>query len=498
MDREKWIECALRDFDCKLSSTGGLVTHSGTKTGRSPKDKRIVYNDETKDIWWSHVNMPIREDLYEHYLGYAKNYLLKHKHFVVDAYAGWDPEHRVSVRIYCTNPYHALFMQNMLVPIKEKSTFKPEFTIYNVGHLALSSVDNPVLESDETLQNTLIALHLKEKESKSSMIVYGTEYAGEMKKGILTYMMYRMPLFNHLPLHSSANMSEINSEDVTFFFGLSGTGKTSLSADPKRCLIGDDEHVWTKTGIFNVEGGCYAKCIGLKEEKEPDIFHAIRYGAVLENVVMDENRIVDYEDVSITENTRVSYPLSHIDKVRIPAVAGHPKQIIFLTCDASGLLPPISKLTPEQAVFFFVSGYTSKIAGTEMGIKEPMPTFSAWFGEPFLVWSPLRYGELLKEKLERYQCPVYLLNTGWIEGGYGVGRRIPIKYSRAMVDAIHSSAFEEYETFPIFNFEIPVSCPNVPSEILNPLHSHTDKEGYLKDLKDLHQKFEENYQEKCM
>nr|QBK91708.1 MAG: phosphoenolpyruvate carboxykinase [Pithovirus LCPAC304] len=504
MSREKCIECAIQEYGCKLSSSGALMTNSGEKTGRSPADKRIVYNEETKGIWWSHVNKPLLEPLYLRYLEYAQDYFESHKPFIVDAYAGWDKDHRIGVRVLCVHPYHALFMQNMLVPLteKEKETFTPQLTIYNVGKVPLSTVK--IKNPDRSLTDTLIALHLKE--GKTTMVIYGTEYAGEMKKGVLTYMMYRMPLFHHLPLHSSANIGK--NGDVAFFFGLSGTGKTSLSADPKRCLVGDDEHVWTDKGIFNVEGGCYAKCIGLKEEKEPDIFRAIRYGAVLENVVFDENRVVDYDNVSITENTRASYPLSHIDNVQIPAVAAHPKQIIFLTCDASGLLPPVSKLTPEQAVFFFISGYTSKIAGTEMGVKEPVPTFSACFGEPFLVWSPLRYGTLLQEKLETYGCPVYLLNTGWIEGGYGsaseaspdgdgVGRRIPIQYSRAMVEAIHTSAFEEYETFPIFEFKIPVSCPGVPSEILNPLNACKNKKAYLNDLHNLFNQFLENYKEKC-
>lgn len=499
MNREEWIECALKNFSCELSSTGALVAYSGEKTGRSPKDKRIVLNEETKGIWWSQVNMPIREELYQHYLDCAEKHLMSRQHFIVDAYAGWDPEYRVPVRIYCAHPYHALFMQNMLVlPTKSESDdfkFEPQFTIYNVGHLPLSKVKLGKLKPDPSLQDTLIALHLKE--DNNSMVIYGTEYAGEMKKGILTYMMYSMPLLNHLPLHSSANVNGDNPKDVTFFFGLSGTGKTTISADPKRYLIGDDEHVWTSTGIFNVEGGCYAKCIGLKEEKEPDIFRAIRYGAVLENVVMDEKRVVDYDNVSLTQNTRVSYPLSHIDQVKIPAITGHPKQIIFLTCDATGLLPPLSKLTPEQAIFFFVSGYTSKIAGTEVGVTSPRPTFSSCFGEPFLVWSPLRYGELLKEKIQKHQCPVYLLNTGWIEGGYGVGKRIPLKYSRAMVDAIHFSTLTDFETFPVFGFQIPTYCPNVPSSILNPITQAKNEDAYLADLENLYRKFEENYRKKC-
>lgn len=849
---EKWIEEAITTKRCKLSSTGALVAYSGEKTGRSPKDKRIVMNKASKDIWWSDVNMPIDEELYRHYVNYARSYMFYHLEdvHIVDAYAGWDRKHRVGVRIYCYNPYHALFMENMLIPVNkhERKDFEPELVIYNVGHLALDEVPL-ICDKDSSLNKTLIALKLSK--GLSSMVIYGTEYAGEMKKGVLTYMMWRMPLYDHLTLHSSANVSKTKRGYVTFFFGLSGTGKclgkntpvlmydgtikmvqdivvgdqimgddskprnilsvcngremlykienrkgtpyvvneshllslkahpdhlnqyktdgdiidisvkdyltklpksyistggsfsgngllcgyrvpvnftykevdldpymvgywlgdgssrepaitcvdkeiidyfrrelaklklelkvvddrgityriinsgenywkkgvnavrnalrkyhlfnnkhipleykcnsrkvrlallagimdsdghydrrgkgydivlksekllddviylcrslgycaykkqcrktctnakngpvtgtyfrtfisgdnlseipcllprkkaenrtqgksvlkytikvkkleigdyygfeidgnkrfllgdftvthnTSLSADSNSCLIGDDEHVWTDEGIFNIEGGCYAKCIGLKEDKEPEIFHAIKYGAVLENVVMDEEtRVVDYDDISITPNTRASYPLYFIEDSIIPAIAPHPRNIIFLTCDASGLLPPISKLTPEQAVFFFISGYTSKIPGTEVGVTKPTPTFSACFGEPFLVWSPLRYGELLRQKLEKYGTPVYLLNTGWIEGEYGVGRRIPIKYSRSMVDAIIKDKFTSFETFPVFDLEIPTACPDVPPNILNPLTNHPNPTQYLEDLKELYSQFQENY-----
>lgn len=492
---EKWIEEAITTKKCKLSSTGALVAYSGEKTGRSPKDKRIVLNKESEDIWWSDVNRPIDKELYYRYVTYARSYMFHHIEdiHIVDAYAGWDPKYRVGVRIYCCNPYHALFMENMLILVnrQEHKDFEPQLVIYNVGHLSLDEV--PLIrDKDPSLDKTLIALKLSCK--LSSMVIYGTEYAGEMKKGVLTYMMWRMPLYNHLTLHSSANVSKTRRGYVTFFFGMSGTGKTSLSTDSNSCLIGDDEHVWTDEGIFNIEGGCYAKCIGLKEDKEPEIFHAIKYGAVLENVVMDEDtRVVDYDDISITPNTRASYPLHFIEDSIIPAIAPHPRNIIFLTCDASGLLPPISKLTPEQAVFFFISGYTSKIPGTEIGVTKPTPTFSACFGEPFLVWSPLRYGELLKHKLEKHGTPVYLLNTGWIEGGYGVGRRIPIKYSRSMVTAIIEDKFTTFESFPVFDLEIPKDCPNVPSDILNPLHNHPNPTQYLEDLQDLYSQFQENY-----
>lgn len=492
---EKCVEEAIRMKRCKLSSTGALVAYSGEKTGRSPKDKRIVMNEQSKEIWWSDVNKPISKKLYDSYIAYARSYMFAHIEdvHVVDAYAGWDPKHRVGVRVYCCNPYHALFMKNMLIPVNnhERENFEAELIIYNVGHLSLDEVPS-IYEKDYSLSKTLIALELGIK--SASLVIYGTEYAGEMKKGVFTYMMWRMPLFNHLTLHSSANVSKTDRSNTTFFFGMSGTGKTALSTDSNSCLVGDDEHVWTDKGIFNIEGGCYAKCIGLKEDKEPEIFHAIRYGTVLENVVMDKDtRVVDYDDISITPNTRASYPLDFIEDSVIPAFAPHPKNIIFLACDASGLLPPVAKLTPEQATFFFISGYTSKIPGTEMGVSKPIPTFSACFGEPFLVWSPLRYGELLKQKLEKHDTPVYLLNTGWIEGGYGVGRRIPIQYSRSMVNAIVNGYFTDYEPFPVFDLEIPTGCPGVPSEFLNPLHNHPNPAQYLEDLQELYSKFQENY-----
>lgn len=496
MIREKCIEKAISKFGCKLSSTGALVAFSGEKTGRSPKDKRFVLNETSKKIWWSEVNMPIEDKLYDYYLSYAKDYFERRsrKTIIVDAWGGWDERYRVGVRIYCYHPYHALFMQNMLIPVNnvEKTSFTPEFIIYNLGHLSLSSTQ---WLPDPSLKDTLIALKLEEHR-KSSMLLYGTLYAGEMKKGVLTYMMWKMPLISNLPLHSSYNINEYG--DGTFFFGLSGTGKTTLSADPKCQLIGDDEHVWTDDGVFNIEGGCYAKCIDLNPKLEKDIFGAIRYGAILENIVMDENRTVVYSNSSITQNTRASYPLSHINNALIPAVAKHPKHIIFLTCDASGLLPPVSKLTPEQAVFFFICGYTSKIAGTEIGITEPQPTFSACFGEPFLVWSPLQYGELLKEKLRKEKSQVYLLNTGWIGGPYNVGKRIPLEYSRAMVHAIHNETLNFHTDFPIFGYKIPSYCKKVPDHILDPRNAYPNKELYIQKLQELHALFDKNFYRKTI
>jgi phosphoenolpyruvate carboxykinase (ATP) len=515
--RSQIYEKALReDKTMLLNNTGALVAYSGEKTGRSPKDKRVVLDDNTKDIWWgsnsasgsdsssssssssssasNRVNRPLRKELFNAYRDYAKEYLDVHQHpYTVDAYAGWDNQYRLKIRTRCTNGYHALFMTNMLIP-SETEFDLADFTIYNVGELSLRAVDSRLnelgIERDPTLDDTLVVLDFTQME----MVIYGTRYAGEMKKGVLTLFMYLMPLNNNLTLHSSANVDPKTNESC-LFFGLSGTGKTTISADPNRDLIGDDEHVWTSDGIFNIEGGCYAKCIGLSEESEPEIFRAIKYNAVLENVVLDlVTREVDYNDISITPNTRVAYPLSHIPNVRIPAKAGHPKQVILLICDAFGVLPPIAKLSPEQAVYFFVNGYTSKIPGTEMGITEPIATFSACFGEPFLVHHPLRYGELLKEKLEEFGCQTWLINTGWTGGSYGVGNRISLKYTRRMVEAIHSGELTDTEFTQLdhFNIDMPIQCDGVPDTCLNPKNSWKNPEEYDVKLLELYERFENN------
>ena len=477
---------AIKDFGSRISSVGALVAYSGTKTGRSPKDKRFVYNDRSKHIWWGDVNIAISQELHNCYLDHAKMYIKNQKnYYILDAYAGWDPSHRMKIRIYCHHPYHALFMQNMLIPSTTPFTEdeKIDFTIYNVGHLEL-----PETNYDNTLKNTLISLDLENR----NMIIYGTEYAGEMKKGILTLMMYEMPLKGFLPLHSSCNINP-NNGNSSLFLALSGCGKTSLSADPDRTLIGDDEHVWTDTGIFNVEGGCYAKCINLSQKNEPEIFAAIRFGSVLENIVLKNDGTANYDDTSITKNTRCSYPLNYIEKVQIPAICGHPNNIILLTCDAFGLLPPVAKLNTDQAVFQFICGYTSKIPGTEMGISEPIPVFSSCFGEPFIVWSPILYGELLRKKLEKHNANVWLVNTGWIGGPYGVGKRISIKYSRTIINAIHNNTLTKYVKFPHFGFNIPIKCEGIPADILDPRNLWEDKNEYDSKLIELYHKFKINY-----
>ncbi len=344
--------------------------------------------------------------------------------------------------------------------------------------------------TSEMTSKTSVDLNLERKE----IVILGTQYAGEMKKGIFSVMNYLMPLENVLPMHCSANVGE--KDDVTILFGLSGTGKTTLSADPKRRLIGDDEHCWTDKGTFNIEGGCYAKAINLSAEKEPDIFNAIKFGTVLENVVYDKfSREVDYTDTSITQNTRASYPIEYIDNVQIPCVAGHPENIIFLTCDAFGVLPPVSKLTPEQASYHFISGYTAKVAGTEMGVTEPQATFSACFGAAFMMWHPNKYAELLAEKIKEHKATAWLVNTGWTGGAHGVGSRMSLKYTRAMIDAIHNHDFDnvEFTTDQEFGFQIPLSCPDVPSEILIPKNTWDNKEQYQEVKNKLVSLFNENF-----
>lgn len=457
-----------------MSSTGALIVYSGKKTGRSPKDKRVVRHPESeKNIDWGPINIELDEHVFMINRERSMDYLnTRERLYVVDAYAGWDKKYRLKVRIICTRAYHALFMQNMLImPTEEElANFgEPDYTIFNAGGFPANRY------TSKMTSKTTVDVHLEKKE----IVILGTEYAGEMKKGIFSIMNYLMPLQDVLPMHCSANVGE--DEDVTLLFGLSGTGKTTLSADPKRHLIGDDEHCWTDEGVFNIEGGCYAKAIDLSAENEPDIFNAIRFGTVLENVVYDKKtRVVDYTDTSITENTRASYPINYIDNVRIPCIAGHANNIIFLTCDAFGVLPPVSRLSPEQASYHFISGYTAKVAGTEMGVTEPQATFSACFGAAFMMWHPNKYAELLANKIKKHQAKAWLVNTGWTGGPYGVGSRIKLRYTRAIIDAIHSGALEKvkYAKDDAFGFMIPQECPEVPSELLMPKNTWTDKANY--------------------
>jgi len=457
-----------------IVSSGALAVSSGEKTGRSPMDKRVVEEEASKnDVWWGKVNIKLSKESFLTNRERAVDYLnTRERLYIIDGFGGWDKEYRVPVRVITTRAYHALFMQNMLVPPtqEELSQFEDPFVIFNAGVFPANR------RTEGMTSSTSVSVSFERKE----MVILGTQYAGEMKKGVFTVMNYLMPLMpkrelppaeRALPMHASANIGANN--DVSIFFGLSGTGKTTLSADPKRFLIGDDEHVWTSRGVFNIEGGCYAKTIDLSAEKEPEVYAAIRYGSVLENVVWDEGTgHVDYSDVSLTENTRVSYPLQFMPNARIPAtVDHHPKQIILLTCDAFGVLPPISKLTPEQVMYYFIAGYTAKVAGTEMGITEPQATFSACFGAPFLVWHPYVYAEMLAAKLEKVGAPAYLVNTGWTGGAYGAGSRMSLKDTRQLIDAIHDGSLEnvQWEEMPIFGLQVPTAgIKDVSVEKLQP------------------------------
>ncbi|KAK9493459.1 ATP-utilizing phosphoenolpyruvate carboxykinase [Lipomyces doorenjongii] len=477
-----------------ISSAGALVASSGTKTGRSPKDKRLV--DEptsTKDVWWGPVNTKLPVEVWRINRERAIDYLnTRSRLYVIDAFAGWDPKYRIKVRVVCARAYHALFMRNMLIrPTAEelKSFGKPDFTIYNGGAFPANRYTSGMTSS------TSVDINFQDHE----MVILGTEYAGEMKKGILTVMFYLMPVkYNVLTLHSSAN--EGKNGDVTLFFGLSGTGKTTLSADPARKLIGDDEHCWSDHGVFNVEGGCYAKCLDLSIDKEPDIFNAIRFGSVLENVVFDPiTREVDYSDATLTENTRCAYPIEYIPNAKIPCLSdNHPTNIVLLTCDARGVLPPISMLSNEQVMYHFISGYTSKMAGTEDGVTEPLATFSACFGQPFLVLHPMRYAQMLSDKMTKHKARAWLLNTGWTgKSAAKGGSRCPLKYTRAILDAIHSGELAklEFEKFDVFGLSVPKTCPNVPSQILNPAKSWADGPAdFAAEVAKLGRLFAENFE----
>jgi phosphoenolpyruvate carboxykinase (ATP) len=435
----------------------------------------VVKNPSSEhDVWWGPVNVPLEELSFRINLERAKDYLnTRERLYVVDGFAGWDPAYRIKIRIICSRPYHALFMHTMLIrPTKEEleSYGEPDYVIYNAGAFPANRLTVGMSSS------TSIDVSFENRE----MVILGTEYAGEMKKGVFTILNYLMPKHGLLSMHCSAT-ADPATDRSSILFGLSGTGKTTLSADPKRRLIGDDEHVWSDNGIFNIEGGCYAKAIDLSAESEPDIFGALHFGALLENVVFDdEGNQVDFSNTRITQNTRGAYPIEFIQNAKVPCVAGHPTDIIFLTCDAFGVLPLLSKLSPEQAMYHFISGYTAKVAGTEVGVTEPQATFSACFGAPFLVWHPAKYAQLLSSKMKEHHVNVWLVNTGWSGGAYGVGSRIKLKYTRAIIDAIHSGSLNSAPTKidPTFGFEVVAQCPNVPSEILIPEESWQDRSAY--------------------
>ncbi len=471
---------------------GPFVVNTGKHTARSANDKFIVRETDSEgNVWWGQYNRPFAADKFEVLYDRLLGFLQGRDVFVQDVYAGADENYRLPVRIVTELAWHSMFVRNMFIlpqSLEEYKRFVPEFTIIAVpGFKAAPSVDSTVSE-------TFICLSFEKKLA----IIGNTAYAGEIKKSVFTILNYLLPLEGVLSMHCSANVSPTDTNDVALFFGLSGTGKTTLSADPTRRLIGDDEHGWSDDGVFNFEGGCYAKVIGLSETAEPQIYATTHmFGTILENVPFDPvTRLIDLDDDSITENTRASYPLEFIDNAVPEKKAGHPKNIILLTCDASGVMPPIARLTPNQALYQFISGYTSKIAGTEVGLgKEPEITFSACFGGPFMVHHPYRYAELLKRKIERYGVKCWLVNTGWVGGPYGIGKRISIRHTRALLNAALTGKLDQVEYYrdPVFGFEVPTTCPGVPDEVLKPWSSWPSREEYDKKYKQLAMRFIENF-----
>ncbi|MBP6209092.1 MAG: phosphoenolpyruvate carboxykinase (ATP) [Anaerolineales bacterium] len=489
---EALVEEAIFRGEGALVSGGPFVANTGKHTARSANDKFVVrHTDSENNIWWGVYNRPFAaekfEVLYDRMLGFMQGRDV----FVQDVYGGADESYRLPVRIVTELAWHSHFVRNMFIlpqSLEEYKRFIPEFTI-----IAMPSFKgSPAV--DNTASETFICLSFEKKLA----IIGNTAYAGEIKKSVFTILNYLLPLEGVLSMHCSANVNPHNADDVALFFGLSGTGKTTLSADPTRRLIGDDEHGWSDNGVFNFEGGCYAKVIGLSESAEPEIYATTRhFGTILENVPFDPiTRMIDLDDDSLTENTRASYPLELIANAVPEKKAGHPKNVILLTCDASGVMPPIARLTPNQALYQFISGYTSKIAGTEVGLgKEPEITFSACFGGPFMVHHPYKYAELLKNKIERYGVTCWLVNTGWVGGPYGVGKRISIKYTRALLNAALEGKLNtvQFKKDPIFGFEVPQSCPNVPDEVMNPATSWHDQKEYDRRYKDLAMRFIQNF-----
>jgi phosphoenolpyruvate carboxykinase (ATP) len=482
------VEKVLNRKEGILTSTGAVKAETGKYTGRSPKDKYIVEEASTKDkIDWGPVNQPISEDaflrLYNKVISYLKE---KDELFVFKGFAGADKKFRLPIQVINEYAWHNLFAHQLFIRPNEEELrgHEAEFTV----------ISAPTFKADPTVDGTLSETFIMISFEHKTVLIGGTEYAGEMKKSIFSVMNYLLPEQEILPMHCSANVGKEG--DVALFFGLSGTGKTTLSADTNRKLIGDDEHGWSSNGVFNIEGGCYAKCINLSREKEPQIFDAIRFGSVLENVMVDEDtREADYDNNLLTENTRAAYPLQAIDNIVDPSIAGHPNTIIFLTADAFGVLPPISMLTKEQAMYHFLSGYTSKLAGTERGITSPQATFSTCFGSPFLPLAATRYAEMLGQKIDEHNAKVFLVNTGWTGGEYGVGSRMKLAYTRAMVQAALEGDLNNVDTITddIFGLEIPQHVPGVPDDVLQPNKTWADQAAYEAKAKELASKFQANF-----
>ncbi|MDK2820830.1 MAG: phosphoenolpyruvate carboxykinase [Clostridia bacterium] len=481
------VEIALERGEGVLAENGALRVETGKYTGRSPKDRYFVDTPSVhSNIAWGDSNKPMSEETFERLYNRLVAYLQGQDLFVFDGFIGADKEYRMPIRFINQLAWQGVFVHQLFVrpTAEELAEHVPQFTVICApGFNALPEIDN-------TRSEAFIVLNFDRK----VIIIGGSQYAGEIKKSMFTAMNYLLPEKGVCPMHCSANMSP--NGDTALFFGLSGTGKTTLSADPERYLIGDDEHGWSDKGIFNFEGGCYAKCIKLSAESEPQIWNAIRFGSVIENVDIDfESRSVDYDSSALTENTRAAYPIYHIPNAVIPGVGDHPKAVVFLTADAFGVMPPIAKLNREQAMYHFLSGYTSKLAGTERGITEPEATFSTCFGAPFLPRSPIVYANLLGERIEKHNSQVFLVNTGWTGGPYGVGNRMKLKYTRAMVSAALNGELEnvEFRPDPVFGIMIPQSCPGVPSEVLNPRNTWADKEKYDATARKLAGLFIENF-----
>lgn len=481
----------VRRREGHIGHLGPVVVRTGHHMGRSPNDRFIVREPTSLDkIWWGDVNRGIDEDRFMNLFYRLQAYFQNKSLFIQDCYAGAAPKYKIPIRVITETAWHNLFARNMFIQMQsrdEVKTHEPEFTVINVPHF------NAVPELDGTSSEAFVLLHL----GKKLVLIGGTSYAGEIKKSVFTMLNYVLPQESVLSMHCSANVGSV--DDAAVFFGLSGTGKTTLSADPNRFLIGDDEHGWSDEGVFNFEGGCYAKVIRLSKEAEPEIYECTRrFGTILENVNMDyATRRMDLDDASLTENTRAAYPISHISSARREGFCGHPKNVIMLTCDAFGVMPPVSRLTAEQAVYHFLSGYTAKVAGTEIGVEEPKATFSACFGAPFMVLPPTVYAELLMKKIKAHEVDCWLLNTGWVGKPYGEGERIRIAYSRALIKGILEGSLlkTEYEKDPLFGFMVPKTCDGVPQEVLNPRLMASHGEQYEQRAKKLAGDFKDNFRQ---
>ncbi len=483
------IERSLASGDGILASNGALVVKTGERTGRSPNDKFITEEQSTKDlIAWGKVNLKCSPEQFDKLLHKAYHHLGDKDIYVFDGFAGADPKHRLAVRVITDTIWHALFAQTLFIrPTRQElENFIPGFSLMGCGSLKADP------KTDGTKSNAFVGVSFEKKIN----LVIGSMYGGEIKKSIFSIMNFLMPQQNVFPMHCSANLGKDGAPAL--FFGLSGTGKTTLSADPNRRLVGDDEHGWSDSGIFNFEGGCYAKVIKLSAEAEPQIFNAIRFGSLLENVVVDpDTRLIDYNSDDLTENTRATYPVEHIPNCVIPGVSGHPKNVFFLTCDAFGVLPPIAKLTPEMASYHFLSGFTSKLAGTETGIDEPQPTFSTCFGAPFMPLPPTRYAAMLADKLSKHQTNCWLVNTGWSGGPAGVGSRMKISITRALLTAALGGQLEKskFTPDPVFNILVPEACEGVPVEVMTPRNTWADQAAYDKKARELAAMFARNFEQ---